>query len=268
MLRVPVFADPGLPNRGKCGKMIAKTTGDAHTEGTEEMAERIGIIGAMEEEVTTLIPALEDRAEKRIGIVNYHTGKLDGKEVVIAKSGVGKVNAALTAAEMIRTFGAKIVINTGVAGALDPSLDPEDAVIAEDLVQHDYSTAPLGDPPGRVSGVDLVHIPADPAIADAAEKAAKELGVRRVLRGTVASGDQFISDAAKKEWIRKTFGALACEMEGAAIAHACYLLGVRCAVIRSISDRADGEADVDFPTFAAHAAALNAKIVRKVIASF
>ena len=229
------------------------------------MTDRIGIIGAMEEEVTTLIAALEEHAEQKIGIVTYHVGKLDGKEVVIARSGVGKVNASLTAAEMIRTFGATSIINTGVAGALDESLEPEDTVIASDLVQHDYSTAPLGDPPGRVSGIDLVHIPADPDISDAAEKAARKLGVRRVLRGTVASGDQFISDPAKKEWIRTTFGGLACEMEGAAIAHVCRVYGVRCAVIRSISDRADGEADVDFPTFAARAAALNAEIVRKII---
>jgi len=229
------------------------------------MGGRIGIIGAMEEEVSTLIPALKDRREEKIGIVVYHVGKLDGKEVVVARSGVGKVNAALTAAEMIRTFGVTAIVNTGVAGALDESLEPEDAVIALDLVQHDYTTAPLGDPPGRVSGIDLIHIPADPAISSAAEKAARELGVRRVLRGTVASGDQFISDPARKAWIRDTFGGLACEMEGAAIAHACYLYGVRCAVIRTISDRADGKADVDFPTFASHAAALNAEIVRRIV---
>lgn len=231
------------------------------------MAEIIGIIGAMEEEVSTLIPALEDHTERRIGIVTYHVGKLDGKEVVVARSGVGKVNAALTAAEMIRTFHATVIVNTGVAGALDESLEPEDAVIATDLVQHDYSTAPLGDPPGRVSGIDLVYIPADPAISVAAENAARELGVRRVLTGTIASGDQFISDPARKEWIRRTYGGLACEMEGAAIAHACTLYGIRCAVIRTISDRADGKADVDFPTFAVRAAARNAKIVRKVVSA-
>ena len=95
-------------------------------------------------------------------------------------------------------------------------------------------------------------------------EAARELGMR-VLSGTVASGDQFISDGKKKAWIRETFGALACEMEGAAIAHVCFLYGVRCGVIRTISDRADGKADVDFPTFAEHAAALNAKIVRRVL---
>ena len=229
------------------------------------MSERIGIIGAMESEVTTLIPALTDHAETKIGIVVYHTGKLDGRDVVIARSGAGKVNAALTAAEMIRTFGAKAIVNTGVAGGLEETLNPEDAVIATDLVQHDYDTTPF-DPPGCISGIGQVKIPVDPAMASAAAKAARELGMR-VLEGTVASGDQFISDGKKKEWIRDTFGALACEMEGAAIAQACYLLGVRCAVIRTVSDRADGTADVDFPKFAAHAAALNAKIVRRTLQS-
>ncbi len=227
------------------------------------MTGRIGIIGAMESEVATLIPALEDHSEQTIGIVVYHTGKLDGREVVVARSGVGKVNAALTAAEMIRTFGAAAIVNTGVAGALEETLDPEDAVIATDLVQHDYDTTPF-DPPGFVSGVGRVKIPADPAISAAAADAARELGMR-VLSGTVASGDQFISDGKKKAWIRENFGALACEMEGAAIAHVCFLYGVRCGVIRTISDRADGKADVDFPTFAEHAAALNAKIVRRVL---
>lgn len=227
------------------------------------MIGRIGIIGAMEEEVSTLIPALEGHAEKVIGGVVYHTGTLGGKEVVVARSGIGKVNAALTAAEMIRAFSAAAVINTGVAGALDDSLCPEDAVIATDLVQHDYDTTPF-DPPGFVSGIDTVHIPVDSAISSAAFDAARALGVR-VTQGTIASGDQFISDPDRKERIRRAFGALACEMEGAAIAHACCLYGVRCAVIRTISDRADGEAQVDFPTFAARAAARNAKIVAAVV---
>ena len=227
------------------------------------MTERIGIIGAMESEVATLIPALENHEEQTIGIVVYHTGKLDGREVVVARSGAGKVNAALTAAEMIRTFGATAIVNTGVAGGLEETLDPEDAVIATDLVQHDYDTTPF-DPPGFVSGVGRVKIPADPKISAAAAKAARELGMR-VLEGTVASGDQFISDGEKKKRIREQFGAFACEMEGAAIAHVCFLYGVRCGVIRTISDRADGKSDVDFPTFAEHAAALNAKIVRRVL---
>ncbi|MBP5610914.1 MAG: 5'-methylthioadenosine/adenosylhomocysteine nucleosidase [Clostridia bacterium] len=230
------------------------------------MTERIGIIGAMEEEVTTLIAALEDRAEQTIGRVVYHTGKLGGKDVVVAKCGVGKVNAALTAAEMIRTFFATVLINTGVAGALEGSLSPEDAVIATDLVQHDYDTSPLGDEPGFVSGPETVRFPTDPAVTQAAVDAARALGMR-VLQGTVASGDQFISSQAQKKRIKRLFGAYACEMEGAAIAHACYLFGVKCAVIRTISDRADGEAQIDFPTFATHAAALNAEIVKRVVAS-
>lgn len=226
----------------------------------------IGIIGAMEEEVATLIPVLKDHAERKIGIVTYHTGNLDGKEVVIAQSGIGKVNAALTAAEMIRTYGAKIVINTGIAGAIDDSLEPEDAVVATDLVQHDYSTAPLGDPPGFVSGVERVRFQADPAVTAAAVAAARSLGAR-VLTGTIASGDRFISDAREKERIKNSFGALACEMEGAAIAHACVVYGVRFAVIRTISDRADGAAKIDYPIFAVRAAARNAEIVRKVVSA-
>lgn len=230
------------------------------------MMKRIGIIGAMEEEVTTLIDALENRAQERIGGVVYHTGKLGGKEVVVAQSGVGKVNAAMTAAEMVRTFSATAIINTGVSGALDDTLCPEDAVVATNLVQHDYDTSPLGDEPGYVSRAETVFFPTDPAISAAAVDAARTLGMR-VMQGTVASGDQFISDVGQKERIKRTFGAVSCEMEGAAIAHACLLYGVRCAVIRTISDRADGDAEVDFPTFARRAAARNAEIVKRVLPS-
>ena len=229
------------------------------------MTDRIGIIGAMEDEVTTLIAAMENKTTERIGIVYYHTGTLDGQDVVIARSGIGKVNAALTAAEMIRTYGAKIIINTGIAGAIDDSLAPEDSVVATDLVQHDYDTSPLGEP-GFVSGVAMVRFPADPTVTAVAVAAARSLGVR-VLTGTIASGDQFISDVREKERIKNSFGALACEMEGAAIAHACVFYRVRFAVIRTISDRADGSAEIDYPTFAVRAAARNAEIVRKVVSA-
>ena len=166
------------------------------------MSGRIGVIGAMEEEVSTLIPALKDHAEQKIGIVVYHVGKLDGREVVIARSGIGKVNAALTAAEMIRTFGATAIVNTGVAGALEDSLNPEDAVIATDLVQHDYDTSPLGDEPGFVSGVRTVRFPVDPVISAAAVDAARSLGMR-VLTGTIATGDLFVSSSEQKERIKR-----------------------------------------------------------------
>ena len=229
-----------------------------------EKEKTLGVIGAMESEVTTLIAALKEHREEKIGLTTYHVGKLDGQAVVIARSGVGKVNAALTAAEMIRTFGAFAIINTGVAGALDPTLEPCDAVIAADLVQHDMDTTSLGDPPGFVSGLGVVRFQADPALSAAAVNAAKALGIRVIL-GTVASGDQFISDRKMKERITSTFGAAACEMEGAAIAHACALYGVPFAVIRSISDKADGSSTVDFPTFVVSAAASNAEIVRRML---
>ena len=228
------------------------------------MTKRIGIIGAMEKEVATLIAALSEHREETIGGIVYHTGKLGEKEVVVAQSGAGKVNAALTVAEMIRTFFASAVINTGVAGALEDTLRPEDAVVASDLVQHDYDTSPLGDEPGFVSGVRTVRFPVDPVISAAAVDAARSLGMR-VLTGTIATGDLFVSSSEQKERIKRLFGAYACEMEGAAVAHACLLYGVRCAVIRTISDRADGKAQIDFPTFVAHAAALNAEIVKRVV---
>ncbi len=212
-----------------------------------------GIIGAMEDEVKGLIALLCERRETAVCGVTFYTGRLAGKEVAIAKSGVGKVSAAMTAALLMREFSPAAVINTGVSGALSPTLSVGELALATALVEHDMDTSPLGDPVGFLSGPDLIELPADPALLAAAGAAAEKLGIR-YERGVIASGDQFIASGAKKAWIRETFGAISCEMEGAAIAHACFTAGVPVAVVRTVSDKADGSAEVDFPTFAARAA--------------
>ncbi len=223
-----------------------------------------GIIGAMQSEIDGLLALLDRREERRLGGVLFHTGRLGEREVVLAKCGVGKVSAAMTATLMIREFAPQAVINTGVSGALSPTLSVGDLALATALVEHDMDTSALGDPVGYLSGLDIVYLPADGRLLGAAEAAADALGVRSES-GVIASGDQFICDRAKKEWLRDTFGAISCEMEGAAIAHICYAMGVPVAVVRTISDKADGSAEVDFPTFAAAAAVQSCRVTAEML---
>lgn len=224
-----------------------------------------GIIGAMQSEVRELLSLLPKKKEIVLSGMKFYSGKLLGKTpVVIARSGVGKVNAAVCANTMILKFKAKALINTGVAGALSTTLAVKDVAVATELVQHDMDTTPLGDPAGFVSGPDLVRFPADKKLVAAAKAAAESLGVR-CEAGIIASGDQFIASAEQKERIRTVFGAISCEMEGAAIAQAAWLSRVPFCVIRTMSDNADGTSHTDFPTFSAEAAVLNARVVRTML---
>ncbi len=223
----------------------------------------IGIIGAMESEITTLVGALEGAVSEVITGITYSRGSLDGQEVVIARAGIGKVNAALSAQTMILHYAPTLILNTGVAGAVADGLTVMDAVIADAYVEHDMDTTPVGDPVGLVSvgGVNMVEMPTDPAACAVLREASEAAGLR-TFGGIVATGDQFIATVAQKERLRTHFSAVAAEMEGGAIAHACLAAGVRFASLRVLSDNADGDAGVDYPTFVTAAAAKSASVVR------
>ena len=136
----------------------------------------IGIIGALDEEVAGLISRLDGCESERVGGIEFHTGELFGKRIAVAKCGVGKVFAAICAQTMILGFSPDLIINTGVAGTLSDQLSIGDIAVAADVVQHDMDTSPLGDPVGLISGLDIVHMPADPALADAITEAIAEAG--------------------------------------------------------------------------------------------
>lgn len=226
-----------------------------------------GIIGAMKSEVEELIAHLSDRSESCYNGVVFHQGMLCGRiPAVIAESGVGKVNAAVTAVTMAERFHPRAIINTGVGGALAPELEVKDVALASALVQHDMDTSAIGDPIGYVSGPGKILFETDPALLDAAVRTVTKKGLGHAV-GVIASGDQFIADREKKEQIRERFGAIVCEMEGAAIAHACYLTGTPVLVVRTVSDRADGASPLDFPTFAREAARVSAELVRELLLS-
>ncbi|MBQ8525536.1 MAG: 5'-methylthioadenosine/adenosylhomocysteine nucleosidase [Clostridia bacterium] len=228
----------------------------------------IGIIGAMDVEIQGLVSAMEISEAKTISSIKFYKGILEGKETVIAKCNPGKVNAAICAQTMILIYGIDALINTGVAGGLSKNLNICDVAIAENVVQHDMDTTPLGDPAGLISGLDLVKIPADKKIALLLTECASGCDNTNVEAGTIASGDQFLNSSDVKDRIVSLFGAIAGEMEGASIGHVAYTNGVPFGVLRVISDNADGDSDMDFPHFCALAAEKSIKICREFVKKF
>lgn len=229
------------------------------------MASMYAIVGALEEEIDALIAALEWPEREVVLGVDIHRGRLEGVPVLLARSGVGKVNAALTAAALV-SAGASSIVFTGVAGALEPGVKVGDIVVATDLVQHDVDSTAMGYPPGRLLG-EPTSWPADEGLRASLLAAARGVAGkdRAVIEGRVASGDQFVASPEAQRWIRETFDATATEMEGAALAQAAQKLGVPCAVVRVVSDSADHDAPADFPAFLSSAAGIGAAIMRHML---
>lgn len=214
----------------------------------------VGIIGAMKIEVDALKAAMTDTEIKTVSGIEFVSGRLQGRRVVVAQCGIGKVFAAVCAQTMILVYRPRVIINTGVAGTLTDRLSIGQVALADRLVQHDMDTTALGDPAGLVSGINVVYFPTDPEVTACLSACVAREGVKAVT-GTVASGDQFISSGAVKARITETFeNCVACEMEGAAIAHVCYVNQTSCAILRAISDGGDEEASDDYPTFCKKAA--------------
>lgn len=218
-----------------------------------------GIIGAMDIEIAALKAVMKNPVTETVGGLEFVRGEIKGEEVVAAVCGVGKVFAALCAQTMILRYGASPIINTGVAGSLTDSLGIGGIAVATAVVQHDMDTTAIGDPPGLISGINLVNIPADAEIAAKISAAARRLGIA-CLEGTIASGDRFVATREEKAAIAEKFGAIACEMEGAAIGQTAYVNSTPFAVIRSISDSFSGRGEVDFEQFK-HKAAENSTAV-------
>lgn len=207
---------------------------------------KTGIIGAMTEEVASLKKELTDAKTAAIAGMEFCEGRLDGAEVVIVKCGIGKVNAGTCTQLLIHVFGVDRIINTGVAGSLDAAIDIGDIVVSTDAVQHDFDLTPLGFAPGELEGIGSPSLPADPDMraraVEAVRKCAPEI---HVFEGRVCTGDQFICSSEQKQAIIQGFGGLCCEMEGGAIAQVCCQNKTPFVIIRAISDKADGSAEID-----------------------
>ncbi len=226
----------------------------------------IGIIGAMDIEVAKIKEALSDLKTKKISNIEFSYGKMFGKDVVVACSGIGKVFSAICAEAMILTFSPDIIINTGVAGGLDSNLKIADIVISKNAVQHDMDTSPLGDPLGMISGINIVYLPVDENACKIMEECVGECGID-CITGTIASGDKFIEKEEDKMKLKSDFNAVACEMEGASIAHVCYVNNVKCCIIRSISDGFSDE-HISYQEFCTLAAENSVEVTKKFIEKY
>lgn len=228
--------------------------------------ETIGIIGAMDVEVNSLKDAAGISKTTTVAGMEFCEGKLGDKNVVIVKCGMGKVNAGICATTLINDFGCTRIINTGVAGSLDNRIDIGDIVVSTEAVQHDFDVTFLGFEKGEIPYTGLYAFPADEDLRNSAVNAVKESAPEvNVFEGRVCSGDQFISEKEQRETIISNFGGLCCEMEGAAIAQACYLNETPFVVIRAISDKPNETEFVDYTVFEAEAAARCAKIVLNMV---
>ena len=229
---------------------------------------KIGIIGAMEDEVAGLKARMEQVSKTVLARMEFNEGLLEGKPVVVVRSGIGKVTAAVCTQILADRFGVGAVINTGVAGSMDARIDLGDFVISTDAVHHDMDATVFGYAPGEVPQLGQVSFEADKALADAAEAACRKvIPDQNVWRGRVVSGDQFIVSREKKDEIVKTFGGLCTEMEGASIAHAAWLNSLPFLIVRAISDKADESAEMDYPTFEKKAAGSSVEMLCEMLKS-
>lgn len=209
----------------------------------------IGIIGAMEEEVQFLIKDMNFERKEVKAKMEFSCGIIHDKKVVIVTSGIGKVNAAICAQILIDDFNVDYIINVGIAGGTVDNIYPGDIVIANNLVQHDIDTSAFGDKIGQIPRLDTFDFKCDGTLLKYAEESCKDIKGHNHFTGRIVSGDQFIANIDKINWLNSEFECLACEMEGASIAQVCYLNEIPFIVIRSISDNASNGAQMEYEKF-------------------
>ena len=201
----------------------------------------IGIIGAMDAEINELKASIKEMETEKISNIFFYSGKINNKDVVVAKCGIGKVFAAVCVEAMILNYHPKSIIHIGIAGALTSELGLKDLAIAESVVQYDVDQTAFDMPLGFIQGPDIINIPCDKKIVSQIEASAKNLNIN-YKTGVIASGDKFISNNIDKEKIIKSFDAIAVDMEGAATGQACYVNDVDFCVVRAMSDGSDDDA--------------------------
>ena len=225
---------------------------------------KVGIIGAMEQEVTLLRDKIENRQTLTLAGCEFYTGTLNGVEVALLKSGIGKVAAALGTTLLLQLCKPDVVINTGSAGGLAPTLKVGDIVVSDEVRYHDADVTAFGYEPGQMASCPAAFV-ADDKLITAAELVIKQLDLNAV-RGLVVSGDAFINGAAPLERIRTTFPqAIAVEMEATAIGHVCHQFKVPFVVVRAISDVADQESHLSFDEFLSVAAKQSSLMVENLL---
>ena len=225
---------------------------------------KIGIIGAMEEEVTLLRDKIENRQTITLGGSEIYTGQLHGTDIALLKSGIGKVAAAMGAALLLEICKPDVIINTGSAGGLEPTLKVGDIVISDETRYHDADVTAFGYEYGQLPGCPA-GFKADDKLIAAAQTSIEALNLNAV-RGLIVSGDAFINGSVGLAKIRHNFPqAIAVEMEATAIAHVCHNYGVPFVVVRAISDVADQESHLSFDEFLVVAAKQSSLMVETLV---
>jgi adenosylhomocysteine nucleosidase len=226
---------------------------------------KIAVIGAMEEEVIILRNQLENKKTEIIANSEFSSGTYGGKDVVLLKSGIGKVNAAMSTTILIERYHPDLIINTGSAGGLNPELNVGDLVISDDVCHHDVDATVFGYAYGQVPQMPAAY-QADERLIQVAEEAARSLEGIQVKKGRIASGDSFMSDPDRVQMVAEKFpGLQAVEMEAAAIAQVAYQYGLPFVIIRALSDIAGKESDLSFEQFLQTAALNSANLVIEII---
>lgn len=210
----------------------------------------LAIIGAMEEEVSRIKEHMTAvSVEKKAGM-EFYRGKLGDKDVIVVRSGIGKVNAAVCTQILSDIYSVDAIINTGIAGSLKNEINIGDIVLSTDVLHHDVDASGFGYPAGQIPRMPVLAFPADERLLELAKACCEDVNKDiRTLCGRIVSGDQFISDKSKKDWIADTFGGSCTEMEGAAIAQTAYLNQIPFLIVRAISDKADDSAGMDYKEF-------------------
>lgn len=228
---------------------------------------KIAIIGAMEEEVTLLRENISNPVVETIAGCEYTSGTMKGKEVVLLRSGIGKVNAAMSTVVLLQHFKPDCIINTGSAGGFDPALNVGDVVISTEVRHHDVDVTAFGYEYGQVPQLPAAFT-ADEKLKEIAVQSVKKMGDVQVVSGLIATGDSFMSDPTRVEAIRDKFDSLqAVEMEAAAIAQVAHQFGTPFVIIRSLSDIAGKESDLSFDQYLEKAALHSANMVMNIVES-
>jgi adenosylhomocysteine nucleosidase len=231
----------------------------------EEKEMKIAIIGAMEQEVEALRATVENAQTETIANSEYTTGTINGKDVVLLKSGIGKVNAAMSTTILLSKYAPDVVINTGSAGGFDPELEVGAVVISDEVRHHDCDVTAFGYEIGQMAGMPAGYA-ADEKLIEVAKQAVAEVGEHKAAVGLICSGDVFMADPVRTEEVRKNFPTMkACEMEAAGVAQVCYQFGTPFVVIRALSDIAGKQSNLSFDEFLPIAAKHSTQIVLKTI---
>lgn len=227
----------------------------------------IGIIGAMEVEVAILKEKMEDVRIIKKASMDFYEGTLAGKKAVVVRSGIGKVNAGICAQILADVFSVDAIINTGIAGSLNKDINIGDIVLSTDVVQHDMDATGFGYRKGQIPQMPVFFFEADEKLRKLAKEVCQEVNSEiQVFEGRIASGDQFVCDQDVKDRIVSEFSAYATEMEGAAIGQAAYLNEIPFLVVRAISDKADGSAQMDYSEFEKAAVEHSVKLTLNMLA--